>query len=333
MRAWLVGAALGLVALGCAEKARPVAEVVVAPQPAASGSARARPSASRGELFDAPADSSVDDPSLPAGTVVVRVADADDAPLRLREVTVETAILPERASAPQVTAKDTAMTDERGVAIFRNLHRAQGEQVLVSTRRGDGVFLSPPFSLGAHGRSVSVHAYETVRDVDNALVGLQSVVMLTIHADAVEVECLYTFYNLGRVAWVPTNVRVGFPPGVSGFSAGDLGHAIRTDDIHADGFTLVGTVVPGHDELQYSYRVPRAAGAAQHLVLAQPPHVAQARVLLEAGAGARLEVEGFPAATPKKSKDGDEYLATEKVSQRSEGGFQRLAITFAGAPR
>ncbi|HVY48153.1 MAG TPA: hypothetical protein VHB21_19830 [Minicystis sp.] len=103
-RAWILhAAALGLAASGCG------APAPAAPRPAvvtlAANGALPKPPAPSTGVFEAPLDTGADDPALPPGTVAVRVADADDAPLRLAPVTLESAILPVRGDALDVTAK------------------------------------------------------------------------------------------------------------------------------------------------------------------------------------------------------------------------------------
>ena len=297
--------------------------MTVVPAPSATGDKDFRP---------AP-DVVADDPSLPPGTVRVAVVDADGERIPRAPITFETVIVRPRSEGLDVLAKDTAIADEKGTALFRKVH-AEGEQRLVaSTQRGDGTFASEPFAPGAQsGKRVTLHAYETTRDLEHALVALQSVTYLQVHADTIEVEVVYEIYNLGRVAWVPAGVRVAFPPGVTGFLAEDLGLPVRAGAITGAGFTLAGTVAPGKHELQYSYRIPRDRSGAQRVVLEQPPRVARARVILQASGSAQLTVAGFPAAKVTPRRDGTPVLMTEHDGVRAGGGVRSLDITLAGDP-
>src|SRR5262249_42966299 len=141
-----------------------------------------------------------------------------------------------------------------------------------------------------------LHAYETVRDLAEALVGMQVVIYLVVGKDAIDVHLLYRMFNLSRVGWVPTNVHVAFPPSVTGFLASDLGLPIRVDAITEAGFSLVGTLPPGQHDLEVRYQVPRDRKGSQELHLELLPRVAQARVILDAGGAPRLEVTGFAPA-------------------------------------
>lgn len=302
---------------------------------APSAEARAaRPEARKDAPFEPAPDVVVDDATLPAGTVRVTVLDADGLPIPRAPIALETVIVRARADALDVVAKDSAVADEKGVVTFPKVRVAADLRHVVSTPRGDGTFATEPFTLGAKsGKRVVVHAYETVRDLAHALVAMQTLTALFVRADKIEVEVLYRIYNIGRVAWVPENVRVAFPPGVDGFFASDLGMAVRTADITRAGFTITGTVTPGKHELQYHYEVPRDPSGAQRLVLDQPPRVAQARVVLDASGAARLAVAGFPEAKETKVGDGVPALVTDRTVSRADGGVKSLDITFAGDPR
>jgi hypothetical protein len=324
-----------MLAVSCAE--RPPAPSVAMPTaaPAAPPSSLAATGSTPSDKPFAPVpDDVADDPSLPVGTVRVSVVDADGEPIARAPVAFETVIVRAPSNGLDVIAKDTAFADEKGTATFRKVNAGGDHRHVASTQRGDGTFGVEPFSLSAKsGKRVTLHAYETVRDLEHTLVAMQTLTALQIRADTIEVAVLYRIYNLGRVAWVPADVRVAFPPGVTGFLASDLGLPVRTDDITGTGFTLAGTVAPGQHELEYRYQIPRDRSGAQRLVLEQPPRVAHARVILSAsGRAAHLAVAGFPAATTTTAKSGAPFLTTERTGVRAEGGVKRLDITLAGDP-
>jgi hypothetical protein len=336
MRALSALVTVGILLLAVSCTVRPPVSSVPIPT-AAPGAAPRAPAPTGSTASDKPfepaPDAVDDDPSLPAGTVRVTVVDADGEPIARAPVALETVIVRAPSNGLDVVAKDTAVADGKGTAIFRKVSGGGDHRHVASTRRGDGTFGVEPFSLSPRsGKRVTLHAYETVRDIEHALVAMQTMMALAVHADTIEVEVLYRIYNVGRVAWVPADVRVAFPPGVTGFLASDLGMPVRVDDITEAGFTLTGTVAPGQHELNYHYQIPRHRSGTQRVVLEQPPRVAQARVLLSASGGARLTVAGFPAATTATGKNGTPWLMTERMGIRAEGGVKILDITLAGDP-
>jgi hypothetical protein len=323
-----------LLAASCAERAPALVAIVpIAASTAASSVLTPDAGAPSDKIFEPVPDLVADDPALPPATVRVTVVDADGEPIARAPVTFETVIVRAPSSGLDVVMKDTAIADEKGTAIFRKVRAEADQRHVASTRRGGGTFAVEPFSLSPKsGKRVTLHAYETVRDLEHARVAMQTLTALQVRADTIDVEVLYRIFNIGRVAWVPADVRVAFPPGVKGFLASDLGLSVRVDEITSTGFTLIGTVTPGKHELEYHYQIPRDPSGSQRIVLDQPPRVAQARVLLEASGKARLAVAGFPAATATATQSGTPVLMTDRMGDRSAGGVTRLDIALAGDP-
>ncbi|APR86727.1 hypothetical protein A7982_12076 [Minicystis rosea] len=326
-----------LVTTSCAaERTPPTIVAAPAAAPAASaGSApvEPRPKAPSKGFFDATPDSFDDDPSLPAGTVRVAVVDADGNPMPRAVVLFETVIVRAASAGLDVIAKETAVADDKGTAIFRKRSVDPGHHHVASTWRGDGTFSVRPFTLDANaGKRVVLHAYETVRAVEQSSMAMQTAIFLSVRADTIDLEVLHRIVNLGRTAWVPANVRVAFPPNVSDFFVSDLGMPVRLAEISPAGFSLVGTVPPGTQELGYHYRVPRDRSGSQRLVLDLPPRNAMVRVILDAGGPARLEVAEFSKAKAKVS-EGKAMLIAERVAEPGTPGVKTVDITLAGDPR
>jgi hypothetical protein len=322
-----------LTACAAAPAAAPPAVLVPAPAAAPIEAAPTPTSSAADKVFAPQPDLVTDDASLPAGTVRVTVVDADGEPIPRAPITLESVLVPQMAASLDVLVEDSAIADDRGVAVFRKRRMDEGVRQVASTRRGSGTFSVTPFKLDPRvGKRVLLHAYETVTALENARVGAQVATYLTLRADKIEVQVLYSFFNLARTAWVPTHVRVAFPPLVSGFFAHDLGDALRVDDITAAGFSLVGVVSPGKSELDYVYEVPRAPGGPQTLTLEMPPRTAIARVILDAAGKPALAVAGFAAATPTEHQ-GRTLLMADRQMSAAEGALKMLEITLSGDPR
>jgi hypothetical protein len=71
-------------------------------------------------------------------------------------------------------------------------------------------------------------------------------------------------------------------------------------------------------------------GGATALRIAMPPNLAQGRVATWAARGARLEVAGFPAATPMATAHDGTMLATERMLKGAEPPVRELDVGVAG---
>lgn len=296
--------------------------------PAGSGTGRSRAGSG---FYQPPEDGAAEDPSLAVGSLVVHIRDAEDKPLAKAPVTL--GLLFNSVAKGEKREQKTAETDEMGLVQWTGLPTGSGVSYRVSTTR-DGAFYSVmPFSLtDKGGKRVVLHAYEATTDVEEALIGSQGVVFLALREGSMAFEQLYNIFNIGPITWIPQDVVMALPEGYSAWSASEEMDDTRFDEVKGKGVTLRGSIEPGQSSGTFRYQMALEGEERQTFRIEMPPHLAQARVMVEAGKTMGLEVTGFPAAQRVEGRDGKSLLVTEKTAQRAEGGLKFLEITVSGLP-
>jgi hypothetical protein len=289
------------------------------------------PSRSGVELFEAPADTAEEDASLPAGTIAIRIVDARNRPLV--DAPVRLGVLANTVARGESQASRTGVTDAMGTLRFDGLETGSGVTYAVRTTRGPATYTVPPFALSDKaGRAVVLHAYEASKELGQVLVGMQGGVYISLKEDSLSIETGFNVFNVGAVAWVADNVIVPLPAGFKAFNTQETMAGVRVEEARGKGAAIVGTVGPGRHDLGFRYQVPFEGKSQQTLRVPLPPHVAQARVIVEASKAMGLSVGGFPTAEPTKTQEGKRILVTERQASRAEGGIRELEITLTGLP-
>ncbi|MBK8251446.1 MAG: hypothetical protein IPK82_02110 [Polyangiaceae bacterium] len=284
----------------------------------------------RRDLFEAPEDTAEDDPTLPVGTILLVLRDAQDKPIA--ETDVRLGIIHNTVAAGESRERKTGTTDAQGTIRWEGLTFGSGTSYRASVTRGRAQFGAPPFALGDRaGKRVTMHVYATTSDVEEALVGTQGLVYIALREDSIVLEHMYGIFNLGAVAWVPENQTIELPEGYKAFNRPDSMDGVGIDEVNGKG-VLRGTIGPGRHDIQFRYQVPLDGDERQTIRIELPPHVAQMRVMVESSKTMGAEVPGFPAARKTRNRDGKRVLVTEKMVTREEGGVRTLEVTLTGLP-
>ncbi len=284
----------------------------------------------RRELFDAPPDTSEDDPTLPVGTIVLTLKDAAERPLPRTEVAL--GILHNTVATGESRERKSATTDGEGTVRWDGMAHGSSTSYRVSVASGAATFGTDPFALGDRvGKRVVLHVYGTTTDVEEALVGTQGLVYLAMREDSIVLEHMYGIFNLGAVAWVPQDVTLKLPEGYKAFNRPDAMDGVGVDEVNGEG-RLRGTIGPGRHDIQFRYQVPLDGDERQTIRIELPPHVAQMRVMVESSKTMGVEVPGFEPARKTKNRDGKRVLVTEKRVTREGGGVKVLEVTLTGLP-
>ncbi len=280
-------------------------------------------------FYTPPDDVVADDPSLPAGTVVVTIKDAQEKPLPQAPITL--GVLHSTVAKGDSNERLTRDGDESGSARFDGLAFGSGHTYRPSTTRGAANYAHAPFALTDKvGKRVTLHAYEVSPNLDDLPIAMQGMVYVSLREDAIQVEQLVSVYNLGPVAWV-ADASMQLPKGFKAFTKQDSMDDARVEEVPG-GAALRGTFPPGRRELDFRYQVPLDEEAKQTLHLRLPPRVAQIRVIAEASRSMALEVAGFPPAQRVDGRDGKHLLVTELQVARAAGGVAALDVTLSGLP-
>jgi hypothetical protein len=280
-------------------------------------------------FFNPPEDTVVDDPSLPAGTVVVTIKDAHDQPVPRAPILV--GVLHSTVAKGDSNERLSREGDEGGSARFDGLAFGSGHTYRVSTTRGQASYAHAPFAItDKNGKRVTLHSYEVSPNLDELPIAMQAMVYVSLREDSIQVEQLVSVYNLGPVAWM-ADTTVQLPKGFKAFNKQDSMDDARVEEVPG-GAALRGTFPPGRRDMDFRYQVPLDDDARQTMRLSFPPRVAQARVIAEASRSMSLEVPGFPPAKRVEGRDGKHLLVTEQQVARAAGGVSSVELTLGGLP-
>jgi hypothetical protein len=357
-------AAVGLVSLGClmltavlvaarsetvtVKSAKPVASVTPAPSPSAPRSAHPAPNAaprtlppghpmltpgtgaSAANVTLPPKNITEPSATVPKGSVEIRVVDVDGKPLVGRRVRL--GILHQSVAEGDSHQHKTGHTDANGNVRFDGLSTLSEISYRVTVPDGVATYAADPFSLKrTMGERVLLHIFPVTQDLQRALVGMRGVMYIEPREDVFQLEVLYSVYNIGRVTWVPSNIRLTMPDGFKAFTADDSMNDTR---FVADGNDLVlkGTYGPGEYDVGFRFQLPNPHNSTVDLNLPLPPHVADMRVIVSTSKGMDLRVAGFPQAQHAFDRNGQRVLVTERQLHRGEQAMSDLDITLIGLP-
>jgi hypothetical protein len=281
-------------------------------------------------FYQAPPDGTVDDPTLPVGTLVVSLRDSQDRPIpharfALSELfnTVAKGEKPERITEREV--------GDDGTARFDNLIIGTSTTYSVSSARAGGRYGLPRFPLNDKaGKRAVLHVFDASPNIEELSAGMQGVAYVSLKEDVIQVEQLLSVFNLGEIAWVP-DVAFKLPSGFKAFNKQEGVNEARIEEVKDHGAALRGTFGPGRNDIDFRYQVPLDGNEKQTIVIELPPRVAQMRVMAESSRSMALKVQGFPDAQ-KIKREGKNLLITERQVSRSESGQQLIEITLSGLP-
>jgi len=281
-------------------------------------------------MFQPPEDLEQQDASLPGGTIVVDLHDADDKPVAHETVTLGILI---NSVAKGNSRKHLQLeTDDHGRAVFSNLELASNTAYRVSAGYQGGLFWAAPFQLQqAKAMHVVLHVYPVTHDVQQALIVAEATVAAEVREDRIQVEEALTIYNLGRTAWQPENVRMSLPDGFSAFSA-QMSMSDQGADSVAGGAQLRGTFPPGRNSIDFRWQLPWSGDKDVDFDVGMPPHVAIARVMMPASTEIKLVANGFPPAEVRHDAEGQTFLVTEKRLRPDEPKLTSISIGIHDLP-
>jgi hypothetical protein len=281
-------------------------------------------------VFQPPDDVETPDPSMPPGTIVVELHDADDHPVPNETITL--GILINSIAKGDSRKHLQATTNDKGVASFSGLEIAGNIAYRVSSGYEGGSFAASPFQLGqAKSMHVVLHVYPVTRDMGGALIVCEATVAAELKDDRIQVEEALTVYNLGRTAWQPDDVRMSLPEGFTAFN----GQATMSDqgvDENSGSAKLRGTFPPGRHPIEFRWQLPWSGDKDVDFDVGLPPHVAIARVMMPATSSIKLSAVDFPAADLRRDEQGQSFLVTEKRLRPDDAKMSSLSIGLHDLP-
>jgi hypothetical protein len=281
-------------------------------------------------VFNPPEDTEQPDPTLPPGTIVVELHDADDKPVAAEQVNL--GILINSIAQGDSRKHLQGTTDDHGRATFSSLDLASNTAYRVSAGYQGGAFAALPFQLAqAKAMRVVLHVYPVTRDIQQALVVTESTVACEVREDRIQVEQALTIYNLGRTAWQPDGVTMKLPEGATAFNA----QATMSDQgVDDEGTTakLRGTFPPGRHAVEFRWQLPWSGDKDVDFTVGMPPHVAIARVMMPATSDIKLVAQGFPPSELRHDQQGQTFLVTERRLRPDEAKLTSLSLGIHDLP-
>lgn len=287
-------------------------------------------SGSNGKMALPPKNITEPSATLPKGSVSVHVVDGHGKPLAGRRVRL--GILHQSVAEGNSRESKLGRTDADGNAQFNGLSTLSEISYRVTVPDGVATYAADPFSLKrTMGERVVLHIFPVTQDLQRALVGMRGVVYIEPREDVFQFEVLYSVYNIGRVTWVPNNLRLTMPDGFKAFTADDSMSDAR---FVADGNDLVmkGTYAPGEYDVGFRFQLPNPHDSTVDLDLPVPPHLADMQVIVSSAKGMDLRVAGFPQAERRFNRNGQRVLVTERQLHRGQQALSDVGITLVGLP-
>jgi hypothetical protein len=268
---------------------------------------------------------------LPPGTIEVLLRDEANRPVA--NAPLKLGILRQEVATGDSHEDRGAITDASGEVRFQDLQRSSSYSYRIMSERGAATYASESFRLDeTAGRRVVLQVYPVVRDIRQALVGMRGVLFVQPREDVFQFEASFQVLNVGQITWVPDDVRMPLPDGAKAFRANESQNDTRVDRKGTGDLELLGTYSPGQHDVGYTFQVDNKHDAARSFRVALPPHVAELRIVAEAGKETTLHVDGFPDAEPMQGQDGSRLLVTGKQLMRGEPALATVTINLDGLP-
>ncbi len=282
-------------------------------------------------IFQPPPDANDEDPRIPAGTMVVTILDPDNVLLPGTPVTL--GILHNSVAKGESREHKLGVTDARGEVSFSGLTTGSGIAYRVSVVKDGATFWAMPFGLSQEkGMHVTLHVYPVTHDIQKALIVSQAVVYAELKDDRVQLEQAVTFYNLGRVAWVPDDLVLALPEGFTAVNSQQAMGGEGVEPVEKRGVRIRGTYGPGQHTVDFRWQLPYAQEPTVSFDEALPPNVAVARAMAAASQEMRLVVAGFPEAQPRTDNNGERILITERQMRRDEAPLTHIHYELRDIP-
>jgi len=267
---------------------------------------------------------------LPAGTVEVLLVDADEQPIPNADVRL--GILFQSVAEGESRSQRTAKTDSKGIVRFDKLTTGSAYGYRATSRTGPAEYASSPFNLRDTGMRVTLHVFPVTSNAQEAVVGMRGFFYIETRDDVFQIETLFRVMNLGRTAWVPSDVVMTLPEGFKAFNAGDGMKDTRFEAVEGRGARLLGTYPPGSHDVSFRFQVPKPADETVSFNVRPLPRTAEMRVLAVSSKTMTLQVDGFETPQKATGPNGDPVLVTRKVVGRGEPEVGSFTVVLSGLP-
>ncbi len=279
-----------------------------------------------------PRSFSVDDPSIPTGTIVVQARSASGKAPAGAKVRLE--VRHQTVAAGTTTTEQVVALDAEGKARFSG--QAIGSEWVygVSVDYGGVPYGVAMFRLGPmSGKRIELVVYETTPDMDEALVGTQAFLYIEPQERAFQVEQLFRFSNLSDKTWRVDGMTVRLPAGFKAL-VGDEDHngSVKATEVAGHGVRLSGSVAPGTTQVLIRYQLPFMDREQARYEFGLPARVGHLRVIAAIPPSMGLRVDDLPPAQTQQGNDGRRLQVTEAVAGVGDDQIEAAGVTITGLP-
>ncbi|MBS2016577.1 MAG: hypothetical protein JST00_27075 [Deltaproteobacteria bacterium] len=280
----------------------------------------------------APEDGSLEDPTLPKGSIEIHINDPAGNPLPKTDVTL--GVIYNSVAKGESRKRLVKQTDALGKVRFEELDSGSGVAYRVMVMKDDATFSATPFQLGAKsGMRVILHVYPVTNDISQTLVVSQLMMYTEVKDDRVQVQQALKIYNFGRNAWVPPkDFVIALPPEFTAFTTQQGMTDVSVEAVPKQGIRLKGTFTPGQHVVEFRWQLPYAGEPEVKFDIGVMPNLAASRIIAPASKGMTLDVTGFDP--PRTSTDGmgQRALVAERQWRREDAPPKSIPIALRGLP-
>ena len=169
------------------------------------------------DMFQAPEDGAMDDPTLPVGSLEIHIVDPAGkcAPEHERHARC-TLQLRREGREPQAPLGDDERRRRRALDELETGSTVAYRPMVIT----DGATFSVmPFRMPEKtGMRAILHVYPVVESIESALIVTQSVIYTEVKDDRIQVQQAFKVYNFGKSAWVPKDLVIPLPDTFTAFT-------------------------------------------------------------------------------------------------------------------
>jgi hypothetical protein len=277
-------------------------------------------------------DAVVQNAGIPPGTIEVKLVTPMGDPIPNADVKLNVQF--QKIAEGEQRSERHEKTDAAGMARFRGLATGSDYVYRVASSSGPAEYLSEQIQLKADTGVISLlHVYPVTRRVEEASVGAIIYIYVETRDDVFQFEVLARYGNHARITWVPENARMSLPDGFKAFKAGESMTDVGFEEEPGRGVKLKGSFSPGDHQASFRFQVPRHEESSASFHFGLPPHVAEARFIVEAAPSMEVDVDGFEKPQSDVSQTGQRVLVTRRVAVRGESnGLGAFTAQVSGIP-
>jgi hypothetical protein len=268
---------------------------------------------------------SVVDPELPPGTIVVEVVDSTGTAASQQAVRLG---VMEQSGGRESSA---CVTDEKGICSFDDLLTDSQHSYRVNVPYEGARYSSTPFRLdAATGQRVHVVRLPTTTD-NRRVFQVLGRTMIEFRDDRAHISQEARLTNLGEATYLfpEGGMSIRLPEGFKAFDS----MAVMTDQRLAatdDGLEISGSIPPGRADLMWSYDIP-VGGTSVSIQQPVPFATMEYQVVSDYVDGMTLEVEGFQVARVHEGAD-RRFLVAGMMRRPGDAPVDPVRIHIRGSP-